>query len=123
MDLGVIAGLVMIRTEEFKTFWIPSAMTTMTHKYLAYMLYDEKTVNRVMSENYIEQSTEEVNLDDIVVNEGNLFTKRYTNKYDKEIFTKTPGNDVYKLIRINESKFKGWLTVVNLVDLDNLLIL
>ncbi len=112
MDLGVIAGLVMIRTEEFKTFWIPSAMTTMTHKYLAYMLYDEKTVNRVMSENYIEQSTEEVNLDDIVVNEGNLFTKRYTNKYDKEIFTKTPGNDVYKLIRINESKFKGWLTVI-----------
>ena len=112
MDICVIAGLYVINMEEFKTFWIPSAMTTMTHKYLAYTLYDEKTVNRIMSENYIEQSTEEVNLDDIVVNNADLFSKRYTNKYDKEIFTKTPGNDVYKLIRINESKFKGWLTVI-----------
>ena len=112
MDLCVIAGLYVIHTEEFKTFWIPSAMTTMTHKYLAYTLYDEEEVNRIMSENYIEQSTEEVNLDDIVINEGDLFTKRYTSKYDKEIFTKTPGNDVYKLIRINEPRFKGWLIAV-----------
>ena len=112
MDLCVIAGLYVIHTEEFKTFWIPSAMTTMTHKYLAYTLYDEEEVNRIMSENYIEQSSEEVNLEDIVVNEGDLFSKRYTNKYDKEIFTKTPGNDVYKLIRINESKYKGWLTII-----------
>ena len=112
MDIGVIAGIYIINQEEFKTFWIPSAMTTMSHKYLAYTLYNEETVNRIMSENYIEQSTEEVNLDDIVINEGDLFSKRYTNKYDKEIFTKTPGNDVYKLIRINEPKFKGWLTVI-----------
>ena len=112
MDLCVIAGLYVIHMEEFKTFWIPSAMTTMTHKYLAYTLYDEDEVNRIMSENYIEQSSEEVNLDDIVVNDGDLFSKRYTNKYDKEIFTKMPGNDVYKLIRINESKYKGWLTVI-----------
>ena len=108
MDICVIAGLYVIHMEEFKAFWIPSAMTTMTHKYLAYTLYDEETVNRIMSENYIETSTEEVNLDDIVINDGDLFNKRYTNKYEKELFTKTPGNDVYKLIRINESKYKGW---------------
>ena len=112
MDICVIAGLYVIHTEKFKAFWIPSAMTTMTHKYLAYTLYSEDEVNRIMSENYIEYSTEEVNLDDIVVNNGDLFTKRYTNKYDKELFTKTPGNDVYKLIRINEPKYKGWLTVI-----------
>ena len=112
MDIGVIAGLYVMNLEEFKTFWISSAMTTMNHRYLARMLYDEKTISKVMSENYIEQSTEEVNLDDITVNQGDLFTKRYTNKYDKEIFTKDPGNDVYKLIRINEGKFKGWLTVI-----------
>ncbi len=112
MDIGVVVGLYVIHTEEFKTFWIPSAMTTMTHQYLAYTLYNEDEVNRVMSENYIETPTEEVNLDEIVINQGDLFTKRYTNKYDKEIFTKTPGNDVYKLIRINESKYKGWLTVI-----------
>ena len=41
-------------------------MTTKSHKYLAYTLYDEDTVNKVMSENYIEQVNEEINLDDIL---------------------------------------------------------
>lgn len=111
MDLCVIAGLIVINSNEFKTFWIPTAMTTMSHKYLAYTLYDEKTVNKIMSENYIEINTEKVNLDDIVIS-GDTTTKRYTNKYEKEMFTKDPGNDVYKLIRLNESKYKGWLTVI-----------
>ena len=74
MDIGVICGLYVIQKEEFKTFWVTSAMTTMTHKYLAYTLYNEETINRIMSENYIESSTEEVNLDDIVINEGDLFS-------------------------------------------------
>lgn len=112
LDLCVAGGLFLIQTEGFKTFWIPTAMTTMSHQYLAYTLYDEETVNRIMSENYIEANTEEINLDDIVVNEGDLFSKRYTNKYDKQLFTKDPGNDLFKLIRINEGKFKGWLTAI-----------
>ena len=112
MDIGVISGLYIINMEEFKTFWISSAMTTMNHRYLAHMLYDDETINKVMSENYIEQTMEEVNLDEITVNQGDLFSKRYTNKYDKELFTKDPDNDVFKLIRINESKYKGWLTVI-----------
>ena len=41
-----------------------------------------------------------------------MFTKRYTSKYEKELFTKDPGNDVFKLIRLNESKYKGWLTAI-----------
>ena len=112
MDLCVVSGLVVINLPKFKTFWVTSAMTTMSHKYLAYMLYDEATINKIMSENYIETVTEEINLDDIVVNDANLFNKRYTNKYDQQIFTKDPGNDVYKLIRINEGKYKGWLVAI-----------
>ena len=112
MDICVGAGLYVINMPKFKTFWVTSAMTTMTHQYLAYMLYDEATINKIMSENYIEQNTETINLDDIVVNDTDLFSKRYTNKYDKEIFTKDEGNDVFKLIRISEPMFKGWLTVI-----------
>ena len=61
VDLCVIAALVVINNAEFKAFWIPTAMTTMSHKYLAYTLYDVDTVNKIMSENYIEQNTEKVN--------------------------------------------------------------
>ena len=107
LDLSVITGLLVIHNYRFKSFWIPTAMTTMSHKYLAYTLYDEDVVNKVMSENYIEKNTEEINLDDIVI--GGNGKKHYTNKYEKELFTKDKGNDVYKTIRIEEPKFKGWL--------------
>lgn len=107
LDLSVITGLIVIHNYKFKSFWIPTAMTTMSHKYLAYTLYDEDVVNKVMSENYIEQNTEKINLDDIVISDGTK--KHYSNKYEKELFTKDPGNDIYKTIRIEEPRFKGWL--------------
>ena len=108
LDLCFIAGIVVINNKKFKTFWIPTAMTTMSHKYLAYTLYDENTVYKIMSENYIEKNTEEVNLDDIVI--GQISEKKhYSNKYEKELFTKDEGNDVYKTIRIIEPNYKGWL--------------
>ena len=107
LDLSVITGLIVIHNYKFKSFWITTAMTTMSHKYLAYSLYDEDVVNKVMSENYIEQNTEKINLDDIVISDGTK--KHYSNRYERELFTKDPGNDVYKTIRIVEPKFKGWL--------------
>ena len=113
LDLCVIAAFVVIYSPwfKFKEFWIPTAMTTMSHRYLAYTLYDEKTVDKVMSENYTKGVEEEVKLDDIVIdtNSGN---KHYTSKYEKEMFTKDPDNDVYKIIRLEEDNFKGYLTVI-----------
>ena len=107
LDICVIVGLIVINTSSFKVFWIPTAMTTMSHKYLAYTLYSEDTVNKVMKENYIDQVNEEMNLDDIVIDGGKK--KHYTNKYEKELFNKDPKNDVYKIIRIEEKNYKGYL--------------
>ena len=67
LDLIVIDGLIVINNDKFKAFWIPTAMTTMSHQYLAYTLYNEDTVNKVMSENFIEQNDEEMNLDEITI--------------------------------------------------------
>jgi len=111
LDLIVIDGLIVINNNKFKAFWIPTAMTTMSHKYLAYTLYDEDTVNKVMSENYIEANTETINLDDIVIG-SNKEKSHYSSKYERELFTRDAGNEVYKIIRINESKFKGYLTAI-----------
>lgn len=113
LDIAVIAALIIIYTPvvNFKTFWIPTAMTTMNHKYLAYTLYSPATVEKVMSENYIEQSSEEVNLDDIIIG-GNKDHKNYSSKYEKELFTKDEDNDVYKIIRLEEDGYKGYLTVI-----------
>ena len=49
LDIIVLDGLIVINNNEFKAFSIPTAMTTMSHTYLAYTLYNEDTVNKVMS--------------------------------------------------------------------------
>ncbi len=111
LDVSVVAFFIVINTDSFKSFWIPTAMTTMSHKYLAYTLYDEDTVNKVMSENYIETPTEKINLDDIVIGDTSE-KKSYSSKYEREIYTRDEGNEVYKIIRLQEAKFKGYLTVI-----------
>ena len=113
VDLCVIAAFVVIYSPwfKFKDFWIPTAMTTMSHRYLAYTLYSEKKVEKVMSENYTKGVEEKVNLDDIVI-DTNTDKKHYTSKYEKEMFSKDPDNDVYKIIRLEEDNFKGYLTVI-----------
>ena len=110
LDIIVIDGLILINTNFFKSFWIPTAMTTKSHGYLAFTLYDEDVVYKVLSENYIEEDTETMNLDDIVI--GGSETTHYASKYEKELFTRDPGNDVYKTIRIIEPRYKGWLIAV-----------
>lgn len=111
LDIAVMAGLVVINTEDFKTFWIPTAMTTMSHKYWAYTLYGTDTINEVMSENYIEKPTEEINLNDIVIGDTSE-KKHYSSKYEEELYTRDPGNDLFKIIRLEEKKYKGYLTVI-----------
>lgn len=111
LDIIVLDGLIVINNDDFKAFWIPTAMTTMSHKYLAYTLYNEDTVNKVMSANYIEQNTEELNLDDIVIG-NNKEKSHYSSEYEKELFTRMENNEVYKIIRLEESKYKGYLTVI-----------
>lgn len=112
LDLLVITVLVVIYTPivKFDQLWIPTAMTTMEHKYLAYTLYSEELVTKVMNSNYIEIVNEKMNLDDIVI--SNDYNKKYTSKYEQELFNKDSDNDVYKIIRLQEDSFKGYLTVI-----------
>lgn len=95
----------------FRDLWVTTAMTTMRHQYLAYTFYSPKTVNDILAKNYIVQVDEEVNLDDIVI--GDTSEKdSYSSIYEEQIFTREEGNDIYKIIRINESSYKGYLTVI-----------
>lgn len=111
IDVLAIAFLVLINTTFFKSFFIPTAMATMKHQYLAYTLYSKETINKVMSSNYIEQTTEKINLDEVTIGDTSE-KKHYSSKYEKEIYTRDAGNELYKIIPISEDNFKGFLTVI-----------
>ncbi len=111
LDIIAVAGLITINVPAFQEFWIPTAMTTMSHKYFARTFYSQEKIEEVLGANYIKSSTENINLDDIVIG-GNGEKTEFESVYEEQIYTKDEGNDVYKIIRLEEDNFVGFLTAI-----------
>lgn len=114
--LGLICGsglafLLYGPYPNFRNWLITTAMTTMSHKYLATWFYNEDTINEVMQANYVQESDEETDLDAIKFIDYSKSKVMYKNKYEKELLTHEEG-DIYKLININEDGMRGYLVAV-----------
>ena len=94
----------------FRNFWITSAMTTMSHQYLATWFYTDETIQKVLANNSVIEVDEVSNGDAIQFKK--YTTAIYRNEYDKDVLTKDPGNDLYKVINIREAKYEGFLVVL-----------
>ncbi len=94
----------------FKNFWITSAMTTMNHQYLAKWFYSDDFIAKVLAKNSVVEVLEETDTSAIVFKK--YTTSIYKNKYDKEILTKSPGNDLYKVIEVSGNGYKGYLVAI-----------
>lgn len=94
----------------FRNFWITSAMTTMNHRYLATWFYSDEVIAEVLASNTITEVNE-------VSDPNSIRFKKYTtaiyrNEYEKEILTKDPNNDLYKVINISGGSYQGFLVAV-----------
>jgi exopolysaccharide biosynthesis protein len=112
LDLLGIAGFVMMYGpwDAVRNFYVTTAMKTMSHKYFARIFYSQETIDKIMSSNYFVEITEEVVLDDIIID-----TKpkdKYDNPYDEEVLTRDPGNDDYKIINLKVGISKGYLVAI-----------
>lgn len=94
----------------FRNFWITSAMTTMSHQYLATWFYDDETIQKILESNSIIESGDISNPDAIQFKQ--YTTTIYRNEYEKAVLQKDPGNDLYKLIEISGTSYKGFLVVL-----------
>lgn len=95
----------------FRDLLITTAMTTKSHKYLAHILYSDKTIQRVIDENYVVDIEENTNVDDIKIGSSNGITE-YESVYEQQILTKEPGNNLYKMIPIEGKGYKGYLVAI-----------
>lgn len=96
--------------DNFRNFWITSAMTTMNHQYLATIFYSQKTIDKVLKNNSILEINEVTNPNQIKFKKYS--TTIYKNKYEKEILTKNNPNDLYKLIEIKGDTYQGFLVAI-----------
>ncbi len=97
---------------KFRELLITTAMTTLHHQYLATWFYSEETINKVLEKNKVINSGDISNLDDIQIKTYDKRISNFANKYDEQILTKDEGNNLYKVIDIKGSTFKGYLVAV-----------
>lgn len=95
--------------ESFREFWITSAMTTMTHQYLATWLYSDEYIQKVLKNNSIVE-VDEIS-DPNQINFRKYTTTIYRNEYEKEILHH-PDNDLYKVINVSGNGYQGFLVAI-----------
>lgn len=93
----------------FKEFWITSAMTTMTHRYLATWLYSDEYIAKVLKNNSIIE-VDEVS-DPSKINFRKYTTAIYRNEYEKEILSRE-NDDLYKVINVSGNGYQGFLVAI-----------
>ena len=96
----------------FRNLWVTSAMTTMNHKYLAYIFFNEEQVNEIMANNVVIEVDQDTNKDEIKFEEPKEEVVTYESIYEEQILKKDEGNDLYKVIDIEGNGYKGHLLVV-----------
>lgn len=94
----------------FREFWITSAMTTMSHQYLATWFFDDKYIQKVLESNSLVEINEVSDPDQISFKK--YTTTIYRNEYEKDVLTKDPDNDLYKVINVSGTGYQGFLVVI-----------
>lgn len=95
----------------FRDFLVTTAMTTMTHHYFAYVLYSEEMVAEVLDNNKIIETTESTDTSKINF-EPVVDTDTFESIYEEQILKKDEGNDIYKVVNVEGSGYKGYMIVV-----------
>lgn len=110
--IGIFFFLLYGPYPGFRNFWITSSMTTMSHQYLAKWFFSDEEIYKVLAMNGIVEPNGNSNPNLITIKKYASGSKVYKNKYEKEILTKDEGNDLYKVIEISGSKYKGYLVAI-----------
>ena len=108
LAIGSFGFLLYGPYDGFRNWLITTAMTTMTHQWIAYLFYDDETIAEVMANNRVDEIQEDTNVDEI----GIATEPQYANEYEKQILEKDPGNEDYKIVDIEGNGYSGYLAAV-----------
>lgn len=95
--------------DKFRTYIITTSMLTMRHKYIAHTFYSQKTIDKIMSQNTIEDIKEDTNTEEINFEPQEV---TYDSIYEEQVLKKDEGNDLYKIVELEGNNYKGYMIVV-----------
>ncbi len=90
---------------------ITTAMTTQSHQYLARWFYSEELITKVLAGNYIIEPDEDTNPDLIDMPDFEN-DKKYSSKYERDIFEGVDENTIYKKIKVSGSGYDGYVIAI-----------
>lgn len=94
----------------FRNLWVTSAMSTMSHKYLAYIFFNQNSINHILENNKVIESGSDGTTDGVNIDGRDLGV--YESIYEEQVLKRNPGNDLYKVIDVEGNGYKGHLLVV-----------
>ena len=112
LDLLAIGGFVMMYGpwDYVRNLYVTTAMKTRNHKYFANIFYSDKMIEKIMSNNYFVEINQDSDSDKIVIDTSEKTT--YKDEYEKELLTRDPGNDDYKILDVKVGNAKGYLIAI-----------
>lgn len=112
IGLGGVGFLLYGPYSGFREWLVTTAMTTLSHQYLATWFYDDETIKSILDKNKVIEQKEDTDSSLVKIGKINFNAEGYKNQYEKEILTRDSDNDDYKLINITGKKYKGYLVAV-----------
>lgn len=109
---GTFAFLLYGPYPNFREWLITTAMTTMTHQYLATWFYDDATIQDVLSRNSVKEIEETTDPTLTVITGEATEKEEYENEYERQVLEKDSEDQVYKIIEIEGKGYSGYLAVV-----------
>lgn len=94
----------------FRNLIICTATVTKTHGWIAYTFFSEETINKVKAANSYVYLTDEVNLDDIIIDTKEK--DHYDNKYDEMVLKREKGNNDYKLFDVEVGGYEAHMVAI-----------
>ena len=95
----------------FREWLITTAMTTMTHQYLATTFYTDEVIEYVLSKNTVVEVDGSSN-PDLVDTDSSSKKTTYKNEYEKDILDRDEKNNDYKIIEVSGKGYSGYLVAI-----------
>ncbi|MBQ4251518.1 MAG: phosphodiester glycosidase family protein [Erysipelotrichaceae bacterium] len=95
--------------DTFRNWYVTTALSTGSHKYLAYIFYSPDQLETIKAENQVIASGDVSDRDAIIIDTE--IPESYENEYERQILEREPDQD-YKVFEISGKGYSGWVTVI-----------
>ncbi len=96
---------------QIRDLFVTTAMSTMTKKYLANVLYSTETIQDILATNVTIEPNEVMDSSAISIGQIQEPTM-YSSVYEEQVLKRGEGEDLYKIVRIDENGYEGYAVFV-----------